>query len=310
MEEKESSSIILTHLVFTTKGVILLTNSIASFKSLKEKIMVRPVVKLGAGVLVGVLQLFATGYKNPNIGHLARADEQVKIENSKNNTSNQTGFFHFKRDIEKGLIFIEVENDENKLLELLRKQNPGVEWNEARLKLEEIHREARGFNNLVKNLKQHEIKFADLKSKHKEVSKRNEVLKPIRASGVHQSLNIKELFTSDGLVLPIKALIPQASLYTRADLPFSITIGDGFEFKPESIVIREYLDPLSNSTNEGLYFEVYEPEGYKGKGGQNGLVVPLERLPFIIDTKSDLYLIGFDKLGTLNKGTFKVNSGN
>lgn len=80
--------------------------------------------------------------------------------------------------------------------------------------------------------------------------------------------------------------------------PVAMTIKDGLEFLPNSLIIKSYLYDSPNNVgaydlrDEGLSFKVRD----ESNNGVTNLIVPLQNLPLAIDTGKKMYLIGLDRV--------------
>lgn len=200
--------------------------------------------------------------------------------------------FHFQKDLISGKVFIELEKDKDKLVDVLRDATPGISFEQASSLLETLIYKIEEFNKKVNSLRQYEVNISD---EHLSPSKSISPLKPFLANMNSSSVNIEDLFRNEGLVLPITLLIPHKTLYERFNLPLEIKVTNGMNFNIDSVCFVNYMNPLNEAIETGVYFELIEGRGYKGNGGINSVIVPKDRLPFYVVSNEGIYFIGFDK---------------
>lgn len=213
-------------------------------------------------------------------------------------------FFRFKREEGSGKILIEAEKSTEKIVEYLKKNKLNEEQiKQITLTIKILEEQ---FNRTVLSKTQIEIGLSDI-TKAKELPKDLKTLKDEKVRTQHDVLTpskrdyldtvdeVLDLFNSDGSIYPL-SILQSLDMMTAHGFPLSVFVRGDLGFSKDSLKEKYYIDPASGVLVKGIYFELVEKEGPLGPGGKNGVLAPIEGLPLVVVTQSEVYFIGVSGL--------------
>ena len=248
--------------------------------------MASMIQKLGAGILAATIPFGVAGCVRK---------ENVKEETQVHTVNHFSEIFSFKRDELSGKVFIGRSREDL--------------WSQA---IKE-----RAFSHHDMNiLADWEFLFNRRADKQEQVEINLNTL-PAPLKGVEQNV----VFPQDKFVYhpfaevsgkgPAKDFtylaIPYSTYMQEYKLPLAMTIKDDFEFQPESLSLKYYVDEIwysqgnhsyqGNIVKTGLAFKIRtKKEDNKTTLTFDNVIVSLNNLPLTIDTGKKMYLIGLDKV--------------
>lgn len=215
-------------------------------------------------------------------------------------------FFHYKRDSEKGFIYLEAETSTMGIVNHLKNKH-GIPVGVIPKIIENIDNLTKQFNQSASTKQQVEINVFNLApppklpdnldslsdEEFRKIIQEANILAPGLRDFLDTPDKVLEFGINDGVVKDITA-IGSLDIITDHGFPKSVHLQKGMTVNEQSAKSVWYIDPRTRSLNIGFYIEINEPQGRLGNGGKNSLLIVSP--PAVIVTESKMYLLGFDLL--------------